>query len=49
MKRTHFFISEPAFDRLKELSKLLDLSVGELIRRAVDDFIEKHKKKADRN
>ena len=43
MKRTHFFLSEPAFNRLKELSDVLDVSVSELIRRAVEDFLKKHK------
>lgn len=44
MKRTHLFIPEPIFERLKELSKLLDVSVSELIRRAIEDFLKKHKK-----
>ena len=43
MKRTHFFLPEPAFERLQELSKKLDVSVAELIRRAIDDFLEKQK------
>lgn len=44
MKRLQFFIPEPVLGRLKELSKQLDLSVAELIRRAIDDFIKKYKK-----
>jgi predicted DNA-binding protein len=43
MKRTHFFLPEPAFERLQELSKRLDISVAELIRRAIDDFLKKQK------
>ena len=43
MKRTHFFLPEPAFKRLQELSKKLDVSVSELIRRAIDDFLKKQK------
>lgn len=43
MKRTHFFLPEPAFERLQELSKKLDVSVSELIRRAVEDFLKKQK------
>lgn len=43
MKRTHFFIPEPAFDELRELSKKLDVTVAELIRRAIDDFLKSQK------
>jgi hypothetical protein len=43
MKRTHFFLPEPAFELLQELSKRLDVSVAELIRRAIDDFLKKQK------
>ena len=43
MKRTHFFLAEPAFERLQELSKKLDVSVSELIRRAVENFLKKQK------
>ena len=43
MKRTHFFLPEPAFERLQELSKERDVSVAELIRRAIDDFLKKQK------
>jgi metal-responsive CopG/Arc/MetJ family transcriptional regulator len=44
MKRTHLFIPEPVLEKLKELSKQLDMSVAELIRRAIDDFLKKNKK-----
>lgn len=43
MKRTNIFLTDPAFERLQELSKKLDVSVSELIRRAVDDFLKKQK------
>lgn len=43
MKRAHFFLPEPTFERLQTLSKKLDVSVSELIRRAVEDFMKKQK------
>jgi len=41
MKRTHFFLPEPAFGRLQERSKKLDVPVSGRIRRAVEDFLKK--------
>ena len=40
MKRTNIYLSELQEIRLKELSKKLDLSLAELVRRAVDNFLD---------
>jgi predicted DNA-binding protein len=44
MKRTHLFLPQPLIDRLKALSEKLDVSMAELIRRAIEDFLKKHEK-----
>ena len=41
MKRTHINLSVPLIEKLKELSAQKDVSVSELIRRAVEDYLEK--------
>jgi len=43
MKRTHLFLPQPLIDRLKELSAKLDVSMAELIRRAIDDLLKGQK------
>ena len=43
MKRTHFFLPEPLFAALKKLSETRGLSVSELIRRAVEDWLKRQK------
>jgi hypothetical protein len=43
MKRTHTFIPEPTILRLKELSEKTGLSVAELIRRAIDEYLKRQK------
>ena len=43
MKRTHIFLPEPVVERLKDLSEKLDVSVAELIRRAIEEFLKKQK------
>jgi metal-responsive CopG/Arc/MetJ family transcriptional regulator len=43
MKRTHIFLPEPMLLKLAELSKALDISIAELIRRAIADYIKKQK------
>lgn len=40
MKRTHVFLPEPVIERLKELSGERDVSTAELIRRALEVFLE---------
>lgn len=44
MKRIEFYLSEKQISALRKLKKLLGLSVSELVRRAIDEFLEKHKK-----
>jgi predicted DNA-binding protein len=41
MKRTNFHLSDPQKKKLEQLSKKTGLSVAELIRRAVDEYLEK--------
>ena len=43
MKRTHTFIPEPTIEPLKELSEKTGLSVAELIRRAIDEYLKRQK------
>jgi predicted DNA-binding protein len=43
MKRTHVFLPEPTIKALKLLSNKTGLSVAELIRRAIDEYLKKHK------
>ena len=39
MKRTHIFLPQPVIDRLKNVSAQTGLSVAEIIRRAIDDYL----------
>jgi len=41
MKRTHVFLPEPVVEALKSLSQKTDLSVAELIRHAIAEFLKK--------
>jgi len=43
MKRTHTFIPEPTIAQLKGLAEKTGLSVAELIRRAIDEYLRKQK------
>jgi metal-responsive CopG/Arc/MetJ family transcriptional regulator len=43
MKRTHVFLPEPAISQLKTLAQKTGLPVSELIRRAVDDYLERQR------
>ncbi|WP_367184458.1 ribbon-helix-helix protein, CopG family [Ferrovum sp.] len=43
MKRTHFFLPVPLFLELKKLSEARGLSLSELVRRAVEDWVKKQK------
>jgi predicted transcriptional regulator len=43
MKRTNIYLSEPSVGKLQELAKQTGLSVAELIRRAIDEFLKKQK------
>jgi predicted DNA-binding protein len=41
MKRTNVHLAEPQLKRLAQLSKKTGLTVAELIRRAIDEYLEK--------
>lgn len=43
MKRVNYHLTAPQIKKLKELSKKTGLSLAELIRRAIDKFLEKQK------
>ncbi|MFA6204466.1 MAG: ribbon-helix-helix domain-containing protein [Gallionella sp.] len=43
MKRTNIFLPQPALDKLRKLADETGLSVAELVRRAIDDFLKKKK------
>lgn len=41
MKRKHFFLTEKQIQKLETLAEETGLSVAELIRRAIDDYLSK--------
>jgi hypothetical protein len=43
MKRTHVFLPEPMLRKLRDLANSTDLSVAELIRRAIEDYLRRRK------
>lgn len=43
MKRTNYYYPEQMLARLKTLSERMGVSVSELIRRAIDEFLKRHK------
>ena len=43
MKILNFYVSEPQLAKLRTLAGKLDFCVAELIRRAIDAFLEKQK------
>lgn len=43
MKKTNLYLTEPSIAKLQELAKQTGLSVAELVRRAIDDFLKKQK------
>lgn len=47
-KRVGFYLTDPQIKGLKRVSKKTGLSVSELIRRAIDDQLEKYKQKERR-
>jgi predicted DNA-binding protein len=42
MKRTNFHIPEPTRIRLKTLSAATGITVAELVRRAIDEYLDRH-------
>ena len=49
MKFYNLYLSEVQLGALRKMSKAKDISVSELIRRAVDDFLDKSKKESREN
>jgi Arc/MetJ-type ribon-helix-helix transcriptional regulator len=47
MKRTHVFLPQPAINQLQALAEKTGLSISELIRRAIDEYLERLRVKAD--
>jgi hypothetical protein len=45
MKRKNIHLSDKQIEGLKEFSKQTNLKVAELIRRAIDEFLKRNKKK----
>jgi len=43
-KRTNIYLSEDQIKRLKDISKKRDISVSELIRRAIDEYLKREEK-----
>ena len=43
MRRTNIYLTEPSVEKLHALAEKTGLSVAELIRRAIDDFLKKQK------
>jgi hypothetical protein len=43
MRIFQIYLTDPQIVALKKLSKKLDLSVAEIVRRAIDTFLEKQK------
>ena len=47
MTRTHIFLPDAAVKKLKGLSKKTGLSVSELVRRAIDEYLKSAPSKQD--
>jgi hypothetical protein len=45
-KRMNFYLTEIQVKRLQVMSKKTELTASELIRRAIDEYWERHEKKA---
>jgi predicted DNA-binding protein len=48
MKRTNFFITEEQLRRLRAFSERGGLSVAEIVRRAIDAYLDAREKEAER-
>ncbi len=42
MKRVTYVLSDPLLKKLQELSKKLDLTMSDVVRRALEDYIQKN-------
>jgi len=43
MKRTNYYYPEQLLERLKAMSKATGVTVSELIRKAIDEFLKRNK------
>ena len=43
MRRTSFFFPEPVLEALRALAQKTGLSVSEHVRRAIDEYLRRHK------
>ena len=43
MKRVDYYLTAPQVERLKHLTETTGLTTSELIRRAVDEYLDKHR------
>lgn len=48
MIRTNIYLTEPQMRKFKAISKKTGLAVSDLIRRALDDWLEKYEGKGER-
>lgn len=49
MRRTNIYLSETQMRKLHELSEKLDLSTSEIIRRAIDSYLERELSKGEKD
>lgn len=47
MKLRHYYLTEPQIKALEKEAKLKDMAISEIVRRAIDDHLEKEKNKND--
>jgi len=45
LERTNFYIPEPAIKRLTKLAQKRDVSVSELVPRAIEEYLKREEKK----
>jgi hypothetical protein len=48
MPRVGLFLTEPQIKKLKEISKKTGLAVSDLMRRSLDDWLEKYEEKVSK-
>ena len=45
MKLRHYYLTEPQIKALEKLSKVKDTSISEIVRKAIDEYLEKEELK----
>ena len=43
--RSNYYIPEPQIERLRKLAQKRDVSVSELVRRAIEEYLKREEKK----